>query len=156
MHVVYRLAEFGLWEANRKDVTPEVAFLNGMIPVAMETDDVDMLGELLDCLNAVEMVSSVNGGGDDGLSNVARGRAHLVSMQHADGSFSSMEDPDHWHTTHVAGLTLLPRPRGREVSTLVMGGKKREVTNEEFWSVAKDIMPVEEGGDGEQVQHNEM
>tara|TARA_B100000795_G_scaffold1848_1_gene1242 strand:+ start:67 stop:1362 length:1296 start_codon:yes stop_codon:yes gene_type:complete len=152
MHVVYVTAEFGLWSASYTDVAPEIKFLNGMLPYAMVEEDVDMLGELLDCLNLIDPndldladPDHLDLNIDEMLSNVPKGRIHLLEMQFSDGSFSATNEPDHWHTTHVAGLALLPRPLRRLKGTL-----ENTVTQDTFWNLARTIMP------NENVEHDEM
>jgi hypothetical protein len=137
MHVVYVVAEFGLWSASQGDVAPEVEFLNGMILHAIAEEDLDMLGELVDCLNLIEVDASTDR--TVLLSNVPVGRAHLIQEQFSDGSFSTSDASDHWHTTHVAGLALLPRPSRRPKGTL-----RDDVTQKSFWDIAEMVMPKSE------------
>ena len=153
MHVVYVVSEFGLWAVRYEEVVPEVKFLNSIIPHAMATNDADMLGEVLDCLNAVHVEEVGGGGGGGGMGNGGRrrntrqrdrvlfnvdsGLEFLVANQGFDGSFSEREhNPEYWHTVHVAGLALLPRPRQRPVSTVEV-----HIGNEEFWQTASAIIP---------------
>ena len=145
MHVIYRVAEFGLWSVNYDQVEPEVLFLNAIVPHAIAVDDFDMLGEVLDCLNSVHVEDNIDTNRrnrktssgsrsshsrrDQILFNVRKGREYLVQEQFVDGSFSvEKEDSNHWHTTHVAGLALLPRPTRRSISTV-----DAKISNELFW-----------------------
>ena len=56
MHVVYVEAEFGLWQLSRTNCQSwiRLRFLNGCLEWAIEANDFDMLGELVDCLRCAE------------------------------------------------------------------------------------------------------
>jgi hypothetical protein len=47
-----------------------------------------------------------------------------------------MNDMDHWHTTHVAGLALLPPPITRPIR-----GVSETINQTTFWSLASTIFP---------------
>jgi hypothetical protein len=96
-HVVYTLNDYSRYRLSPRWLPEEFAFLKASMKEAIETEDAEMVGEIMDSLGAFGL--------EETHPLVRRGVAYLLATQNADGSWGE-EDDDYiygrYHPTWTA------------------------------------------------------
>jgi hypothetical protein len=96
-HIVYTLNDYGTFQLSPRWLPQEAAFLKASIAPLCASADVELLGELLDSLQAFGLRSSH--------PLIRRGTNYLLAAQNPDGSWGDPEEADlrtRCHTTWTA------------------------------------------------------
>jgi hypothetical protein len=107
-HVVYALSHYSLYNLSPRWLPYEFEYLRASVRPAVESEDPDLCGEVLDNLKSFGLTDS------DAL--IREGEEFLLSQQNADGSWGDVDEEDiynRYHPTWVAldGLRMCePRP----------------------------------------------
>ena len=77
MHIIYIACEFGFYQLPADILNREVSHLLDSLPVAVQNQDTEMVGEVLDCLETAGKPAI----GPNGLEAMHSAKLWLVSMQ---------------------------------------------------------------------------
>lgn len=97
-HLVYTLNGYGLYNLSSRWLPAEFSFLKASMKTAIDRQDADMVGELLDTLKSF----GLNGSN----STIRRGINYLLSQQNSDGSWGNPNGEDLFERYHATWAAI--------------------------------------------------